>query len=122
MHAYKLKLLSMFHNIHDIFHVFFLESYQTIKDRALFFPPLIEMESEKHAEIEEILDSKVHYSNLQYLVKWLRFPVIDNKWLKTEELGIAEKYITDFYKKYPKKLLSDNLHLEKEQQQKKRKK
>ena len=29
MHAYKLELLSTFHNIHDVFHVSLLEPYRT---------------------------------------------------------------------------------------------
>lgn len=52
----------------------------------------------------------MHYSILQYLVKWLGFLVIDNKWLKAEDLSIAEEYITDFHKKYPKKPLPNNLY------------
>ena len=33
-HAYKLKLPSMFHNLHDIFHVYFLEPYRTMERRT----------------------------------------------------------------------------------------
>lgn len=32
-----------------------------------------------------------------------------------ENLGIAKDYVIDFYKKYPKKLLPDNLHQKKRQ-------
>lgn len=58
------------------------------------------MEAEKYTEVEGILDSGVHYNNLQYLVKWLRFLVTDNKWLKDGELGKAEEYVANFYEKY----------------------
>lgn len=68
------------------------------------------MEGEEHAEVEEILDSRMYYGKLQYLVKWLGFPIMDNEWLKVEDLDTAEEYITDFYNKYPKKALPDNLH------------
>lgn len=80
------------------------------------------MEGEEHAEVEEILDSRVHYGNLQYLVKWLGFPVTDNDWLKAEELGTAEEYVTDFHEKYPKKPSPDNLHREKRRRREKSKK
>lgn len=108
--AYKLELPSMFHNIHNVFHVSLLEPYRTTEGQAPSPPPLIEVEGEKHAEVEEILDSKMHYGTLQYLVKWLGFPVTGNKWLKAEDLGTAEEYVTDFHKKYPKKPSPDNLH------------
>lgn len=111
----------MFHHIHDIFHISFLEFYRTTEGRAPSPPSLIEVEDEEHAEVEEILDSRVYYGNVQYLIKWLGFPIIDNKWLKAEELGTAEEYVTDFYKKYPKKPSPDNLYREKRQRRKKRK-
>lgn len=118
-HAYRLELPSTFHNIHDVFHVSLLKPYRTTKGRAPSLPPLIEVEGEEHAEVEEILDSRVHYGNLQYLVKWLGFPVTDNEWLKAEELGTAEEYVTDFHEKYPKKPSPDNLHREKRRRREK---
>ena len=122
MHAYKLKLPNTFHNIHDVFHVSLLELYRTTEGRAPPSPPLVEVEGEEHAEVEEILDSRVHYGTLQYLVKWLGFPVTDNEWLKADELSKAEEYITDFHEKYPKKPSPDNLHREKRRRREKRKK
>ncbi len=112
----------MFHNIHDVFHLSFLEPYRTTEGRAPSFPPLVEVEGEEHAEVEEILDSRVHYGNLQYLVKWLGFPVTDNEWLIAEELGTVEEYVTDFHEKYPNKPSPDNLHGEKRRRREKRKK
>lgn len=78
-HAYNLELPNMFHNIHDVFHISLLKPYKIIKSQAFFLLSLIELEDEEHVEIEEILDSRVYYSNLQYLVKWLGFLVTDNK-------------------------------------------
>ena len=122
LHAYKLELPSAFHNIYDVFHVSLLELYCTTEGWASSRPPLIELEDEEHAEVEEIFDSRVHYGNLQYLVKWLGFPFTDNEWLKAEELGTAEEYVTDFHKKYLKKPSSDNLYWEKQRRRKKGKK
>ncbi len=80
------------------------------------------MEGEDHAEVEEILDNRIHYSTLQYLVKWLGFPVSDNKWLKAEDLSTLDEYVTDFYEKYSKKPSPDNLHREKRRRHEKEKK
>ncbi len=90
-HAYKLELPSTFHNIHDVFHVSLLEPYRTIEERTPSSPLLVEVEGEEHAEVEEILDNRIHYGTLQYLVKGFGFPVTDNEWLKAEGLGTAEE-------------------------------
>lgn len=104
----------MFHNIHDVFHISLLKPYKIIKSQALFLLSLIELEDEEHVEVKEIFDSRVYYSKLQYLVKWLGFLVTDNKWLKAEKLSIVKEYVTNFHKKYPKKPSPDNLHWEKQ--------
>ena len=99
-----------------------MEPYRTTKGQAPPHPPLVEVEGEEHAEVEEILDSRVHYGTLQYLVKWLEFPVTDNKLLKADEPGTVEEYVTDFHEKYPKKPSPDNLHREKRRRHEKKKK
>ncbi len=121
-HAYKLELPSTFNNIHDVFHVSLLEPYRTMKGQTSSPPPLVEVEGEEHCEVEEILDSRMHYGTLQYLVKWLRFPVTDNEWLKAEELGTTKEYVIDFHEKYPKKPSPDVLHREKRRRREKGKK
>ncbi len=112
----------MFHNIHDIFHVSFLEPYRTMEGRTSSSPPLVKVKGKEHAEVVEILDSRMHYGTLQYLVKWLRFPVTEKESMKAEDLGKAVEYVTDFHEKYPKKLSSDNLHREKRRRHEKGKK
>lgn len=63
----------------------------------------------------------MYYEKLQYLVKWLQFLVINNEWLKAEELDIAEEYVTKFHNKYSKKPSPNNLYQEKQSQRKKTK-
>lgn len=67
LHAYNLELPSIFHNIHDILHISLLELYQKIKGLAPSSPLLINSEDEEPTKVEEILNSRVYYGNLQYL-------------------------------------------------------
>ncbi len=85
-------------------------------------PPLNTVEDEEYTEVEDILDNKIHYGILQYLVKCLRFPVTDNKWLKSECQGTTEEYFTDYPEKYFEKPSPNNPHREKRLQCEKRKK
>ena len=97
-----------------------------LKDAHLYCPllppPLIEVDSEEQAEIEEILDSYMHYKKLQYLVKWLRYSVSDNEWILASNLGTAKEYMMEFYQKYLLKQLPKNLHREKQRRRQKKKK
>lgn len=111
--VYQLDLPEALRNIHDVFHVSLLEPYQTVEGRAPPPPPLIEVDGEEQAEIEEILDSRMHYGKLQYLVKWLGYSVSDNEWMLASNLGAAEEYVTEFHQKYPLKPSPENLHREK---------
>ena len=100
-------------NIHNVFHVSLLEPYHTIEGRAPPPPPMIEIDGEDQAEIEEVLASRMHYGKLQYLVKWLGYSVTDNEWIPVDELGAAEDYVAGFHRKYPLKPSPENLHREK---------
>ena len=64
--------------IHNIFHVSLLEpgrSWDGTKTAPL---PAIVNNNEEY-EVEEILDNRHHYGKLQYLVKWLGYPALDNQ-------------------------------------------
>ena len=97
--AHQLNLPKLLGNIHDIFHVSLLEPYHTIEGWAPAPPSMIEVDGEDQAEIEEILDSRVHYGKLQYLVKWLGYPVTDNEWFPADDLGSAKGSVGDFHLK-----------------------
>lgn len=100
-------------NIHNVFHVSLLEPYHTIEGRAPPPPPLIEVDGEDQAEIEEILDSRMHYGKLQYLVKWLGYSVTDNEWILASNIGAAKEDVAEFHQKYPLKPSPGNLHRQK---------
>ena len=49
-------------------------------------PPPVLVEGEEQWEVEKVLDSRIYYGKLQYLVKWLEYSDTDNEWLKSSEL------------------------------------
>lgn len=110
MQAYQLDLPKLLENIHDVFYISLLEPYHIIKGQALAFPPLIEVDKEDQAEIEEVLDSRIHYGKFQYLVKWLSYAVTDNEWVPANDLGSAEEYVDEFHLKYLSKPLPEYMH------------
>ncbi len=113
--AYQLDLPKSLENPHDEFHVLFLERYHPIEGQAPALPPLIEVDGEDWTEIEEILDSRMHYGKLQYLGKWLGYVVTDNEWVSADDLGSAGEYVGDFHSKYLFKSSSEHIHQEKRQ-------
>jgi hypothetical protein len=67
--VYKLKLSFLLKEIHNVFHVFLLEShlYNSIKALELF--SIIEVDDENQYEINEILNIRIKYEKLQYLIR-----------------------------------------------------
>ncbi len=66
---FQLKLLG-FMTIHLVFHVSLLEPYHTFTNprRGHDTLPSIEVDGEHEYAMEEVLDSKIYNSQLQYLV------------------------------------------------------
>jgi len=80
--AYKLALPPSM-AIHNTFHISLLEPYQDnrfpsqIKDP----PPPIQIEEEDEYELDEIIDSRLHYNKLQYRANWKGYsPEHDKVW------------------------------------------
>ncbi len=69
--AYQLDLPDALKNIHDVFYISLLKTYRTVKRRKPDPSPLIDVDDEDQAEIEKVLNSKIHYGKHLYLVKWL---------------------------------------------------
>ena len=65
--------------IHNVFHVSLLEVCNKSKEGSVPPPPPIEVDGEEEFEVEEILDSRIRYRKLQYLIKWLGYPDTDNE-------------------------------------------
>lgn len=61
--------------IHPVFHVSLLEpaSEDPVEGQTMPPPPPVEIEGNEKREVEEVLDSRLRYRRLQYLVKWLGY-------------------------------------------------
>ena len=103
--AYKLVILpSMV--IQNRFHIFLLERYQDngfptqIKEP----PPPIQIEGEDEFKLDGIIDSRLHYKNLQYRANWTGYlPEHDKVWYHAQNLNNAEHTVHQFHQRYPRK-------------------
>ena len=64
--------------------------------------PLV-IDDEMEYEVEEIVDSRIYYNRLQYLVKWLGYDHYDNSWQSPEDVQHAKELVAEFHQKYPSK-------------------
>ena len=106
--AYKLELLPSM-KIHNVFHILLQEPYTGTNEPNN--PPLspIEVERQEEYEVEEILDSRIHYNKLQYLVKWMGYPHLDNQWLPKDDVARSQDLVGLFHKIYPNKPDESNI-------------
>jgi hypothetical protein len=80
--AYRLKLPSRM-RIHPVFHVSKLEPVPADpfqRDAPPPPPAPVVLEDEPQYEVEEILDHRKRKGRLQFLVKWLGYPLDDARW------------------------------------------
>ena len=88
--AYRLKLPVTWKKIHLVFNEALLTPYK---------PPII-IEGDKEYEVDEILDSRMRNSKLQYLVCWKDYPTrIDWTWEPESNIMHAPEAIKDFHTK-----------------------
>ena len=104
LQAYRLELPPAM-RIHDVFHVSLLEPVKenSIPNRTQPPPPPVVLESEQEYEVEEILDSRMHRSKLQYLVKWLGYQSFENSWEPVANVKHAKSLVDVFHSRYPSK-------------------
>jgi len=103
--AYKLALpLSM--AIHNTFHISLLELYKDNRFPSQIKepPPPIQIEGEDEYELDDIIDSRLHYNELQYRAKWKGYsPEHDKVWYPPENFNNAEHTVLRFHGRYPRK-------------------
>src|SRR5436190_11397924 len=95
--AFKLELpLPM--KVHLVFHISLLTPYHanTIPGRVQPPPPLIIVEGFQEFEVQEILDSRIHYNKLQYFVDWKGSKPHELTWEPTEFLTHAKNTVARF--------------------------
>jgi len=102
--AFRLQLPASM-RIHPVFHVSLLEPVHQndipgrVQDPA---PPVI-VDGHEEFEVEEVLDSRVRYGKLQYLVHWKDWPISSRTWEPQANLANAPELIAKFHSAYPDK-------------------
>ena len=103
--AYKLEFPPDM-KIHNTIHISLLEPYEDNKfpSQKLLPPPPIEIAGENEYELEEIIDSRLHYNKLQYRAKWIGYsPEHDKVWYPAENFENAKDAVKHFHSRYPQK-------------------
>jgi hypothetical protein len=90
-------------HLHPVFHVIKLlpAPRDPIPGRQPTTVPEPELiDGEEHYEVEEILDSRLFWNKLQYLVAWKGYGYEQNTWANAEDVN-AEKLTQEFYHANP---------------------
>jgi len=99
--------------IHNTFHISLLEPYQDNRFPSQIKepPPPIGIEGGDEFELDEIIDSRLHYNKLQYQAKWKGYsPEHDKVWYPAENFNNAEHTVQRFHRRYPGKPGMDTRH------------
>ena len=100
--AYKLDLPASM-RIHNTFHISLLELYNNNKllSQRSEPPPPILIEGEPEYELEEIIDSRLHYNKLQYRAKWTGYSQEhDTTWYPADNFENADIAKRNFHSRY----------------------
>jgi hypothetical protein len=102
--AYELDLPNDL-RIHPVFHVSLLEKYHrnTIPNRVVPPPLPVILNNEPEYEVEQILDSRLRFGKLQYLIKWKGYSVNDNSWEPKDNVLGSSDLVAEFHRLYPDK-------------------
>ena len=101
--SYRLDLRNQMPRTHPVFHVSLLEPYHAneIEGRIPPPPPPVEIEGEDEYEVESILDSRIRYRKLQYLVKWVGYDDLD--WYPHSDITHCTELLEEFHNHHPSK-------------------
>ena len=88
--------------IHPVQHISELEPAANDPDPGQIIPPppAVEIDGEEEWEVEEVLDAKIRYRKLQYLIKWRDYDIPD--WHNAKDVNRLQA-IDIFYRRYPHK-------------------
>ena len=102
---YRLDLSDTLSGLHPVFHVDKLYPYRGNTINGLLpeepAPIYLEDEDEPEYEVQTILDSRIRWRRIEYLVKWKGYDDSHNSWEPLVNLKGAKQSITAFHKKHP---------------------
>ena len=102
--AFKVELPEQL-RVHNVFHVSLLEPYNVnqIPNRVTTPPPPVIVDGYEEHEVDSVLDSRVHYRRLQYLVKWSGLPLEQSTWEYVENVANCADLVDAFHQANPHK-------------------
>jgi transposase InsO family protein len=101
--AYRLTLPRSLSRLHRVFPVTKLTLYipDPIPGRKSRPPPTPELvDGHEHFEVEEILDSRMRYRRIEYLIKWKGYDVSHNSWEPRGNIASPD-LLADFHRNNP---------------------
>ena len=104
--AYRLRLPHTM-KIHNVFHVSLLDKYRppTAGQNPPEPDPVIadDAAAEPEWEVERIVDSRIRYRKLQYLVQWAGYDYLRTSWEPADYVDNSPRHIAEFHRAYPEK-------------------
>ena len=88
--------------IHSVQHVFLLDSaHEDPLPSQTILPPLpVDVDDESEYYVEQVLDSRIRYNRLEYLIKWLGYD--QPEWELVKDVNKIQ-VIDDFHRTYSHK-------------------
>jgi hypothetical protein len=105
--SYRLKLFANMRKIHNVFHVFLLESCKDLAEKKQ--TSFIYVNDEKQWKIEQVLNSRKYREKLQYYIKWLNWDDIHNEWLNANNMRHASDLIVKYHEKYSEQMTNERI-------------
>jgi hypothetical protein len=102
--VYKLKLPPCYSQLHPVFLVMKLKLAKPDPfpgcPRHDEPPPVLQPDGDERWEVDEILEGRVQYSSLWYMVRWKGYGPEHDKWVKHSDV-FAKDAIDTYYRRYP---------------------
>ena len=99
--AYRLKLPQSFRRVHPVFHVSLLRRWNpdliAERPQPTNPEPILADNGEPEYEVECVLDSRMHYRKLQYLVQWKGYGPEHNSWEPADNLANCPELVNKFH-------------------------